>query len=105
MNLLHNSIKFTPREGSIRVEALKTSDNHLIVKIKDTGIGMDKETLMHIFERFYKADPSRNRNFGGSGLGLSIVKKIVDLHSGVIQVQSEPGKGTEVTITLKQTFD
>lgn len=105
MNLLHNSIKFTPREGTIRVEALKASDNLLIIKIQDTGIGMDKEALMHIFERFYKADPSRNRNFGGSGLGLSIVKKIIDLHNGLIQVQSEPGEGTEVTITLRQTID
>ena len=101
INLLHNSIKFTPKSGTITVEALKRADNHLIVKIKDTGIGMQEDILIHIFERFYKADQSRNREFGGNGLGLSIVKKIIDLHKGVIQVQSELGKGTEITITLK----
>ena len=62
---------------------------------------MNEESLMRIFERFYKVDESRNRNIGGNGLGLSIVKKIVDLHNGGIQVQSEVGKGTEITITLK----
>lgn len=104
INLLHNSIKFTPQEGTIKVHAQKTADNRLDVKITDTGIGMNKETLVHIFERFYKADSSRNRNFGGNGLGLPIVKRIIDLHKWGIQVQSEFGKGTEITVTLKQTF-
>ncbi|KLT16604.1 membrane protein [Neobacillus vireti] len=105
INLLHNSIKFTPRAGTIKVEALKTADNHLLVKITDTGIGMNKETLMHIFERFYKADPSRNRNFGGNGLGLPIVKKIIDLHKWEIQIQSELEKGTEITVMMSQTSE
>jgi len=87
INLLHNSIKFTPNEGTISVEALQTEEGQLIVKIADTGIGMEEDAVMHIFERFYKADRSRNRNTGGSGLGLSIVKKIIDLHKGEIQVQ------------------
>lgn len=105
INLLHNSIKFTPQAGTIKVEALKTADNHLFVKITDKGIGMNKETLMHIFERFYKADPSRNRNFEGNGLGLPIVKKIIDLHKWGIQVQSELGKGTEITVMMNQTSE
>ncbi|MBS4209106.1 HAMP domain-containing sensor histidine kinase [Bacillus sp. FJAT-50079] len=100
INLLHNSIKFTPRNGTITIEARKKADHDLIVKIKDTGIGMNQEALIHIFERFYKADQSRTRHFGGSGLGLPIVKKIIDLHKGAIQVQSELGKGTEVTVKL-----
>lgn len=102
INLIHNSIKFTQQAGTITVEAYKTENNQLIVTIKDTGIGMEKDTLMHIFERFYKADKARNRNAGGNGLGLSIVKKIIDLHKGEIQVQSELGKGTEITVTLNQ---
>ncbi|MFE0504358.1 sensor histidine kinase [Peribacillus butanolivorans] len=100
INLLTNSIKFTPREGTITVRAFKLANNQLIVTIKDTGIGMSDDTRMHIFERFYKADSSRNRNSEGNGLGLSIVKKIVDLHKGLIQVKSELGKGTEISVTL-----
>lgn len=100
INLIHNSIKFTPTGGTITVNGFQ-SESQLIVQIIDTGIGMEQDTLMHIFERFYKVDESRNRNAGGNGLGLSIVKKIIDLHNGEIQVQSEPGKGTEVTVVLK----
>ncbi|MHC8965688.1 sensor histidine kinase [Priestia aryabhattai] len=100
-NLIHNSIKFTQKRGTIKVEAFESNEDRLIVKIRDTGIGMENETMIHIFERFYKADRSRNRNVGGNGLGLSIVKKIIDLHKGQIQVQSEFGKGTKITVTLR----
>jgi len=99
INLLHNSIKFTPAGGTITMEAY-SKDGNSIVKIKDTGIGIEPDALMHIFERFYKADKSRNRSIGGNGLGLSIVKKIIDLHKGEIRVQSEAGKGTEITVIL-----
>ncbi|MCD7035372.1 HAMP domain-containing histidine kinase [Metabacillus sp. GX 13764] len=101
INLLHNSIKFTPEKGTITVTASK-NEEELIITIEDTGIGMNEETVMHMFERFYKADPSRNRNSGGSGLGLSIVKKIVDLHLGEIRVESEIGKGTKISVTLNE---
>lgn len=100
INLLHNSIKFTPEGGTITVEAFQSENGSITVKIRDTGIGMDQDSLMHIFERFYKADKSRNRNIGGNGLGLSIVKKIIDLHEGEILVQSELGKGTELTVKI-----
>jgi len=100
INLLHNSIKFTPQGGTISVVACKSGEDSIIVKIRDTGIGMEKDSLMHIFERFYKADQSRNRIAGGNGLGLSIVKKIIDLHEGDIRVQSEFGVGTEFTVTM-----
>ena len=105
INLLHNSIKFTPKGGTILVEAFKSENGRITVKIRDTGIGMDQDSLMHIFERFYKADKSRNRNVGGNGLGLSIVKKIIDLHKGEIQVQSEIGKATEITGTIGKQRD
>lgn len=99
-NLLHNSIKFTPKGGTITVEAFQAENESITVKIRDTGIGMGPDSLMHIFERFYKADISRNRNAGGNGLGLSIVKKILDLHEAEIQVQSEAGSGTEITVAI-----
>jgi two-component system, OmpR family, phosphate regulon sensor histidine kinase PhoR len=84
----------------LSVEVFESADNHRVVIIKDTGIGMNEDAQMHIFERFYKADKSRNRSRGGNGLGLSIVKKIIELHKGEIQVRSELGKGTEIMVTL-----
>jgi len=102
INLLHNSIKFTPDEGIIQVRAYETAGEKVVVKITDSGIGMDGEALLHIFERFYKADPSRNRGSAGNGLGMPIVKKIVDLHKAQIQVESGLGKGTEITVTFNR---
>ncbi|MFJ6413367.1 sensor histidine kinase [Terribacillus saccharophilus] len=101
INLIHNSIKFTPEAGTITVTVNKTTNGQAIVKIKDSGIGMDEDAVMHMFERFYKADKSRTRNAGGNGLGLSIVKKIIDLHKGKIEVNSKLGKGTEMIITFE----
>lgn len=99
VNLLHNAIKFTPESGVVRV-TLKSGDNEAACVISDTGIGIAPEDRMHIFERFYKVDKSRDRALGGNGLGLSLVKKIVELHEGHITSQSEPGKGTSFTVTL-----
>lgn len=98
-NLLHNSIKFTPEGGKICVRLLQR-EQEVEVTIADTGIGIAKEDVERIFERFYKADKSRNRTGGGSGLGLSIVKKIVEMHHGHIHVQSEAGEGTTITLRL-----
>ncbi|MED1203248.1 sensor histidine kinase [Heyndrickxia acidicola] len=105
INLLHNSIKFTPDNGSIRVQLTENDRGVVYVKIKDSGAGMSQDVQMHIFERFYKADPSRNRSSqgSGSGLGLAIVKKIVELHHGRIHVLSRPGEGTEMTVVLPKT--
>jgi two-component system phosphate regulon sensor histidine kinase PhoR len=99
MNLLHNSIKFTPRRGNIFIR-LQQEDDKAIITISDTGIGISKKNQIHIFERFFKADKARDRSKGGSGLGLSIVKKIIDIHKGTIFVESEEGKGTKFTITI-----
>ena len=98
INLIDNAIKYTEK-GEVFV-ALKQSDKKVIVKIKDTGIGIPKEHLDRIFERFYVVDKSRSRKLGGTGLGLSIVKHIVLLHNGKIDVKSTPGKGTEFIITF-----
>lgn len=98
-NLLHNSIKFTPEDGMIAI-VLKAGEEGAEVTVTDTGVGMSDSDQLHIFERFYKADKSRNRAAGGSGLGLSIVKRIVDIHQGRITVRSEPGKGSAFTVVV-----
>jgi two-component system, OmpR family, phosphate regulon sensor histidine kinase PhoR len=98
-NLIHNSIKFTPRGGSVRV-ALERHPERLEVSVADTGIGIAPEDVPHIFERFYKADPSRRRSEEGNGLGLSIAKKVVEMHRGAIGVRSQPGSGTTFTVAL-----
>ena len=95
MNLLVNAIKFTPEGGTIRVSVHGSA-----VSITDTGIGISKDDLPHIFERFYKVDKSRDRSLGGNGLGLPLAKKIVDLHGGTMAAQSEPQRGTTFTISL-----
>jgi two-component system, OmpR family, phosphate regulon sensor histidine kinase PhoR len=100
INLIHNSIKFTANHGKITIELINKDPERIVVIIKDTGIGMTKDVQMRIFERFYKADPSRNRSSGGNGLGLSIVKKIIEMHKGEIQVESSPNKGTEFKMIL-----
>ncbi|WP_312364013.1 envelope stress sensor histidine kinase HitS [Bacillus sp. (in: firmicutes)] len=99
INLIHNSIKFTPNGGTITIQ-LKEYKKVVEVRIRDSGIGISKEQKQHIFERFYKADSSRNRAYGGSGLGLAIVKKVLDLHQGEIKVESEEGKGTEFIVCI-----
>lgn len=99
VNLLHNAIKFTPEDGAINI-AITSEDNVICVKISDTGIGISPEDQMHIFERFYKVDKARERALGGNGLGLSLVKKIVNLHGGHIAIDSEIGKGTAFKIFL-----
>lgn len=98
-NLLHNSIKFTPQNGCIHIK-LRTVDERLEVEIQDSGIGISEEDLPRIFERFYKADKARTASGGGSGLGLSLVKKIVELHKGKVTVASRPGKGTAFVVSL-----
>ena len=99
-NIIGNAIKYTPDGGEIRVSvAEKDSDNYEI-SVADTGVGIPKEDLEHIFERFYRVDKSRSTDAGGTGLGLSIAKDIIDAHGGKIVMDSEYGKGTTVTITL-----
>ncbi|MBO1005709.1 sensor histidine kinase [Pseudogracilibacillus auburnensis] len=97
-NLITNSIKFTDEEGSIFINAYV--DDEIKVMIRDTGSGIAEEELPHIFDRFYMGDKSRDRTKSGSGLGLSVVKKIVDLHRGTIEVASKVGEGTTMTIRL-----
>jgi len=99
INLINNSIKFTPIGNSLKIVLLKRGEE-AVVNIADTGMGIAEEDQKHIFERFYKVDKSRNRTLGGSGLGLSITKKIIDMHEGSIQVQSKLNEGTLFTVTF-----
>lgn len=98
LNLLGNAVKFT-REGEVQVLATVV-DGRLRVEVKDTGIGMDADGLARLFERFQQADAATSRHFGGSGLGMSIVKGLVGLMDGTIDVHSEPDQGTNIVVWL-----
>jgi len=99
-NLLSNAIKFTPKGGRIQV-ILERVDSHAQICIEDNGIGIKAEFLPHVFDRFRQADPSTTRHYGGLGLGLSIVKNLVELHGGTVQVKSAgENQGTAFTLSL-----
>ncbi|MDR1915106.1 MAG: HAMP domain-containing histidine kinase [Synergistaceae bacterium] len=99
INLLHNAVKFTQPGGTIKI-ILREEDGEICCRISDTGVGIAPQDQMRIFERFYKADKARSRSLGGNGLGLSIVKEIVRMHDGRIEVESEPQKGTTFRVCL-----
>lgn len=99
LNVLSNAIKYTPENGRIKIY-VGFVYNDAYVKIIDTGIGIPKDDLSRIFERFYRVDKARTREMGGTGLGLSIAKEIIEQNKGSIDVKSEYGKGTEVVIRI-----
>ena len=99
INLLSNAQKYTPQGGRVEV-MVKGANDVTEISIKDTGDGIPAEDLPHIFERFYRADKSRNRLTGGAGIGLTITKAIVEAHKGKILVQSKVNEGTEFIISL-----
>jgi len=99
-NLLANSLKYTTENGRINVAVNNIDNFHVQLSVKDTGIGIAKEHLPHIFDRFYRVDPSRSSQSGGLGLGLAIVKSIVLLHKGTIEIQSQPSIGTTILVSL-----
>lgn len=101
INLIDNGLKFTPAGGKVEIHVFK-GVNEVGIKVKDNGCGISEEDLPLIFERFYRADKSRSRLTGGAGIGLTIVKTLVEAHQGTIDVKSEVGKGTEFTILLSQ---
>lgn len=97
-NLVSNALQYTPRGGTVTIVVREADDRHVEVSVKDTGIGIPSEDLPNIFDRFYRASSVRSRHPEGTGLGLPIVKSIMDLHGGKVHVQSEFGKGTTATL-------
>ncbi|MCK9871679.1 ATP-binding protein [Nocardiopsis dassonvillei] len=98
-NLLGNALRHTPAPGTVTVRA-RSSDGEAVVEVADTGVGIPAEDLPHVFDRFWRADKSRNRRTGGSGLGLAIVRNLVELHGGSVSVESVVGEGTTFTVRL-----
>jgi signal transduction histidine kinase len=98
-NLIANAIAHTPNGGEIIVSAAG-EESRIVIRVRDTGEGIAPEHLPFVFERFYRADPSRSRSTGGSGLGLAIAKQWVTAHDGEVSVESEMGKGTTFRIVL-----
>jgi GAF domain-containing protein/class 3 adenylate cyclase/two-component SAPR family response regulator len=99
-NLLSNAMKFTPEGGSITV-SLQVAGDHCLLKVMDTGIGIRPDQIPYLFERFRQAEGSANRSYEGSGLGLALVKELVELHGGQISVESTYGQGTAFTVWLR----
>jgi two-component system sensor histidine kinase BaeS len=99
-NLLANAIAHTPEGGSVEVTACFGGDGWVAFEVRDTGAGIAPEDLPRIFDRFYRADRARTRETGGSGLGLSIVKQLVEAHGGSVVAESERGAGATVRFTL-----
>jgi len=97
INLIDNAVKYTDIGGHIKASIFEV-DTNLVVTIEDNGIGISKEHLTRVFERFYRVDKARSREAGGTGLGLAIVKHIIKLQKGDIEINSEVGKGTKVTM-------
>jgi two-component system, OmpR family, phosphate regulon sensor histidine kinase PhoR len=103
-NLLDNAVKFSRENGEIYLRATRLGSD-MVLSVSDNGLGIGKEHLSRIFERFYRADKARSRELGGTGLGLAIVKHIAQLHGGRVEAESELGNGTTIRVILPATND
>ena len=101
VNLIVNSVKYGKEYGETKIRFYDVGDN-IMVEVADNGIGIEKEHLPRLFERFYRVDKSRSRDQGGTGLGLAIVKHIIEAHNQTINVMSTEGAGTVFSFTLKK---
>ena len=99
VNIISNAIKYTPEGGKIDIVS-GMMINDAFIKVVDNGIGIPKENIPRLFERFYRVDKARSRDTGGTGLGLAIAKQIVDNFGGTITINSDKQEGTEVVITI-----
>jgi len=98
-NLLSNAIRHTPEGGQVTVKLCRQGNNALCA-VSDTGAGLTADELPWVFQRFWRADKSRDRKSGGTGLGLSIAKQLIEAHGGHIRVESQPGQGATFVFTL-----
>jgi signal transduction histidine kinase len=98
-NLVDNAVRFTPPGGEIRVNA-RPDGERVQISVTDTGVGIQPEHLPRVFERFYRVDPARSRDDGGTGIGLAIARSIVEAHGGRIVAKSDPGHGSAFTFDL-----
>jgi hypothetical protein len=99
-NLLDNAIKFTPSRGTITVQVQQPQEDQVLLEVSDTGIGIPRDQRDRIFERFYQVDGSTKRRYPGTGLGLALVKEIVEIYGGEVRVESEVGEGSTFVVTL-----
>ena len=99
-NLVNNAVRYTPTGGRIAIAWLPHADGSGELEVRDSGIGIAREHLPRLTERFYRVDGSRSRETGGTGLGLSIVKHVMQRHGGVLEIDSEPGKGSRFSLQL-----
>jgi signal transduction histidine kinase len=99
INIIYNAVKYTDTGGRIVITITRES-KYAVIKIADNGIGIPEESLPYIFDRFYRVDSARSRKTGGTGLGLSISKQIINLHQGIIEVESRLNEGTSFYIKL-----
>ena len=102
VNLINNSIKYG-KEGGVSKVSFYNMENYILVEVADNGAGIEKQDLIRIFDRFYRVDKSRSRSAGGSGLGLSIVKHIIEAHHQSVNVRSTPGEGSTFNFTLQKS--
>src|SRR5213078_3280269 len=102
-NLLENAVRYSPEGSRVEVDLAQDKRDLARLTFKDYGVGIPSEELPHIFERFYRGDPSRTRATGGFGLGLAIAKALVEAYGGTISAESQPGRGTRMTVQLPST--
>jgi two-component system phosphate regulon sensor histidine kinase PhoR len=100
INVLDNAVKFTPEAGSVKLSADAAAGNEVVVHITDTGIGVPRDEIGRLGERFYRVDKTRSRELGGTGLGLSIVKHLMTAHGGRMEIESQLGRGTTVSLHI-----
>lgn len=100
VNLLDNAVKYNRQNGQVSVKLSKTVDNHMVLTVSDTGIGIPKDKQNRIFERFYRVESSRSKETGGTGLGLAMCKHIISRHHGTVTLDSVEGRGTTITVTM-----
>lgn len=100
VNLLDNAVKYNRQNGQVSVKLSKTADNHMVLTVSDTGIGIPKDKQNRIFERFYRVESSRSKENGGTGLGLAMCKHIISRHHGTVTLDSVEGRGTTITVTM-----